>query len=149
MTTDDHKLIDALLDVVPTEATPGNRLLRLDAKYRAPEKLSKLQPRHQLLIKYMIHGISSPVRCRQLRIGEDQPLSLIEAADAARVRRREARRIAFDPLFRQALARELKPELNSKRRNGACNTLISLFWNLDFSKTWCHVCPFIRLECCL
>jgi hypothetical protein len=108
MTTDDHKLIDQLLDVVPTEATPGNRLKRLDAKYRAPEKLAKLQPRHLLLIQYMIHGISSPVRCRQLRIGVDQPLSLIEAADAARVRRREARRISVDPLFHQALHQELK-----------------------------------------
>ena len=108
MTTDDRQFIDALLDVKPTEATPGNRLKRLDAKYRAPEKLSKLQPRHQLLIQYMIHGISSPVRCQQLRIGENIPLSLIEAADAARVRRREARRIALDPLFRQALSRELK-----------------------------------------
>ncbi len=108
MATDDHQFIDQLLDVVPTEATPGNRLKRLDAKYRAPEKLSKLQPRHQLLIQYMIHGISSPVRCQQLRIGENVPLSLLEAADAARVRRREARRIALDPLFRQALSRELK-----------------------------------------
>jgi hypothetical protein len=41
----------------------------------------------------------------------------------------------------------LIPELNSKRRNRACNTLISLFWSLDFSKTWCHVCLFIGLEC--
>jgi hypothetical protein len=108
MSTDDHKLIDQLLDVVPTEATPGSRLKRLDAKYRAPEKLSKLQPRHLLLIQYMIHGISSPVRCRQLRIGADQPLSLIEAADAARVRRREARRIALDPLWRGELCRQLR-----------------------------------------
>jgi hypothetical protein len=114
MSTDDHQLIDQLLDVVPTEATPGNRLKRLDAKYRAPEKLSKLQPRHQLIIQYMMHGVSSPVRCRQLRIGVDQPLSLVEAADAARVRRREARRIALDPLFRQALDRELKAFRESK-----------------------------------
>jgi len=104
----DHELIDQLLDVVPTEATPGNRLKRLDAKYRAPEKLSKLQPRHLLLIEYMTHGISSPVRCRQLRIGVDQPLSLIEAADAARVRRREARRISVDPLFVGELKRQLR-----------------------------------------
>ena len=80
----DHELIDQLLDVAPTEATPGNRLKRLDTKYRAPEKLSKLQQRHLLLIQYMIHGVNSPARCRQLRIGVDQPLSLIQAADAAR-----------------------------------------------------------------
>jgi len=48
--------------------------------------------------------------------------------------------------FAEAL---LKPELNSKRGKGACNLLISFIWSLDFFKTWCHVCLFIGLECCL
>ena len=45
--------------------------------------------------------------------------------------------------------RILKPELNSKRGEGACNLLISFIWSLDFFRTWCHACLFIRLECCL
>jgi hypothetical protein len=39
------------------------------------------------------------------------------------------------------------PELNSKWRKGACNPLILFIWSLDFSKTWCHVCLFNRLDC--
>jgi len=39
----------------------------------------------------------------------------------------------------------VKPELNSKRRNGPCNALILLIWGSDFSKTWCHVCMLFRL----
>jgi hypothetical protein len=108
MSTDDHQLIDQLLDVVPTEATPGNRLKRLDAKYRAPEKLSKLQPRHLLMIDYMINGLGSPTRARQLRVGVGVPMTLLEAADAARVRRREARRIALDQMWRGELSRQLR-----------------------------------------
>jgi hypothetical protein len=37
--------------------------------------------------------------------------------------------------------------LNSKRWNGACNLLILLICGLDFSKTWCHVCLFNKLDC--
>ena len=39
------------------------------------------------------------------------------------------------------------PDLNSKRWNGACNLLMLLIWGLDFSKTWCHVSLFNRLDC--
>ena len=39
----------------------------------------------------------------------------------------------------------IKPDLNSKRWNGACNLLILLIWGSDFSKTWCHVCLLFRL----
>ena len=108
MATDDEELITAMLDIKPPEAAAGNRLKRLDTKYRAPEKLAKLQPRHVLMATYMVHGILSPTRCRQLRVGVDVPLTMLEAADAARVRRREARRIIVDQLFRQELARQLR-----------------------------------------
>jgi hypothetical protein len=47
--------------------------------------------------------------------------------------------------FIQTKEPELKPELNSKRRNGPCNALILLIWGSDFSKTWCHVCMLFRL----
>ena len=39
----------------------------------------------------------------------------------------------------------VRPELNSKRRNGPCNALILLILGSDFSKTWCHVCMLFRL----
>jgi hypothetical protein len=52
-------------------------------------------------------------------------------------------------LYDLLVARDVSPELNSKRGEGACNLLISFIWSLDFFKTWCHVCLFIGLECCL
>ena len=41
----------------------------------------------------------------------------------------------------------VRPELNSKRRNGACNTLISLFWAWIFPKRGATFACYIRLEC--
>jgi hypothetical protein len=108
---DDETIIDQLGGIIPpapAEAVAGNRLARLDAKYRAPERLAKLTPQHVLMAQYMVFGISSPVRARQLRVGVDVPLDFTTAADAARVRRRAARRAIVDPLFRAELARQLK-----------------------------------------
>ncbi|MGC1861550.1 MAG: hypothetical protein WA733_10605 [Methylocystis sp.] len=111
MSKDDETIIDQLAGTVPPappEPTAGNRLARLDAKYRAPERLAKLTPQHVLMAQYMVFGISSPVRARQLRVGVDVPLDFTTAADAARVRRRAARRAIVDPLFRAELAKQLK-----------------------------------------
>ena len=111
MNKDDETIIDQLTGIIPpaaAEATAGNRLARLDAKYRAPERLAKLTPQHDLMAQYMVYGISSPVRARQLRVGVDIPLDFTTAADAARVRRRAARRAIVDPLFRAELAKQLK-----------------------------------------
>lgn len=111
MNKDDEATINQLAGTVPpapAEATAGNRLARLDAKYRAPERLAKLTPQHILMAQYMVYGISSPCRARQLRVGVDVPLDFTTAADAARVRRRAARRAITDPLFRAELARQLK-----------------------------------------
>jgi hypothetical protein len=108
---EDDSIIDQMAGIIPpapAEAVAGNRLARLDAKYRAPERLAKLTPQHVLMAQYMVFGISSPVRARQLRVGVDVPLDFTTAADAARVRRRAARRAIVDPLFRAELARQLK-----------------------------------------
>jgi hypothetical protein len=111
VTKEDEAIIDEMAGIIPpapAEAVAGNRLARLDAKYRAPERLAKLTPQHVLMAQYMVFGISSPVRARQLRVGVDVPLDFTTAADAARVRRRAARRAIVDPLFRQELAKQLK-----------------------------------------
>jgi hypothetical protein len=111
MSKEDDAIIDQMAGIIPpapTEAVAGNRLARLDAKYRAPERLAKLTPQHILMAQYMVFGISSPVRARQLRVGVDVPLDFTTAADAARVRRRAARRAIVDTLFRAELARQLK-----------------------------------------
>lgn len=107
----DDEILDQMLGIKPPpppEATAGNRLKRLDAKYRAPERLTKLAPEHKLMIEYMVYGISSPVRARQLNVGADIPLDFKTAADASRVRRRAARRLINDELFRAALAKEIR-----------------------------------------
>ncbi|MGA3064975.1 MAG: hypothetical protein ABSD90_17485, partial [Methylocystis sp.] len=57
------------------------------------------------------------------------------------------RRNGDSPVYQFLMRVPLKPELNSKRGEGACNLLISFIWSLDFFKTWCHVCLFIGLEC--
>ena len=111
MSKEDDATIDQMAGIIPpapAEAVAGNRLARLDAKYRAPERLAKLTPQHVLMAQYMVFGISSPVRARQLRVGVDVPLDFTTAADAARVRRRAARRAIIDPLFRAELAKQLK-----------------------------------------
>ena len=111
MSKEDDAIIDQMAGIIlpaPADATAGNRLARLDAKYRAPERLAKLTPQHVLMATYMVFGVSSPVRARQLRVGVDVPLDFTTAADAARVRRRAARRAIVDPLFRAELARQLK-----------------------------------------
>jgi hypothetical protein len=111
MSKEDDAIIDQMAGIIPpapAEAVAGDRLARLDAKYRAPERLGKLTPQHVLMAQYMVFGISSPVRARQLRVGVDVPLDFTTAADAARVRRRAARRAIVDPLFRAELARQLK-----------------------------------------
>jgi hypothetical protein len=111
MSKEDDAIIDRMAGIIPpppAEAVAGNRLARLDAKYRAPERLAKLTPQHVLMAQYMVYGISSPVRARQLRVGVDVPLDFTTAADAARVRRRAARRAIVDPLFRAELAKQLK-----------------------------------------
>ncbi len=111
MSKEDDAIIDQMAGIIPpapAEAVAGNRLARLDPKYRAPERLAKLTPQHVLMAQYMVFGISSPVRARQLRVGADVPLDFKTAADAARVRRRAARRAIVDPLFRAELARQLK-----------------------------------------
>jgi hypothetical protein len=108
----DDDILDEMCGIKPrppAEAVAGNRLARIDPKkYLAPEKLTKLAPEHRLMIGYMVHGVSSPVRARQLRCGVDIPLTFLEAADAARVRRRAARRLINDPLFRAELAKEIR-----------------------------------------
>jgi len=117
---DDNRVIDEMCGLkppAPAEATAGNRLARLDPKYRAPPVLKELQPRHRLMLQYMVHGVDSPARARQLRVEVAEPMSFYTAADASRVRRREARRLVNDPLFRRALAAEIRAfrEMKSPR----------------------------------
>jgi hypothetical protein len=106
----DEEIIDNLLGIEKPlpPAVAGNRLKRADAKFRAPERLKELAPEHLLLAQYLVFGISSPVRARQMQVGVDIPLSLKDAALAARVRVRRARMLATDPLFRAELARQLR-----------------------------------------
>jgi hypothetical protein len=107
----DDDIIDQMTGIKPAlpPAVAGNRLKRADPKkHLAPEKLSALSPEHVLMARYMVWGISSPTRCRQLKVGLDIPLSFKDAAIAARVRVHRARTLINDQLFRSELARQLR-----------------------------------------
>jgi hypothetical protein len=107
----DDDIIDQMTGIKPPlpPAVAGNRLKRADPKkHLAPEKLSALAPEHILMARYMVWGISSPTRCRQLKVGLDIPLSFKDAAIAARVRVHRARTLINDQLFRSELARQLR-----------------------------------------
>ncbi len=107
----DDAIIDEMIGIKPAlpPAVAGNRLKRADPKkHLAPEKLSSLAPEHILMCRYQVWGISSPTRCRQLRVGIDIPLSFKDAAIAARVRVHRARTLINDQLYRAELARQLR-----------------------------------------
>ena len=107
----DDAIIDQMTGIKPAlpPAVAGNRLKRADPKkHLAPEKLTALAPEHILMCRYMVWGVSSPTRCRQLRVGLDEPLNFKDAAIAARVRVHRARTLINDPLFRAELARQLR-----------------------------------------
>lgn len=109
---DDDEIIRQMTGVEPARpplATGANRLARIDpARYKRPERLTELQSRHRLMIEYLVWGISSPVVARIVGVATDVSLDFYTAADAARVRRREARRLVNDALFRTALADEIR-----------------------------------------
>jgi hypothetical protein len=113
MERQDAAIIDAILGTVPA-ALPapvaGNRLARLDpaGTRRAPERLKELTSKHHLLIEYMVDGCAHAAIAQQVGRKPFDPMTLIEAADVLRIRRRAARRLALDPLFRQAFAEVLR-----------------------------------------
>lgn len=106
----DDALIDQILDdrLLPPPLA-GHRLARLDPGYRrAPGRVSELTPQHRLMIEYLVWGAKADVIAAQVGRRAHEPMTLHETADCARVRRRAARRLVGDPLFRKALAHELR-----------------------------------------
>lgn len=109
---DDDEIIRQMTGMEPARPplAPGvNRLERIDpVRYKRPERLTALQARHLLMVEYLVWGIASPAIARIVGVAQNVPLDFYTAADAARVRRREARRLVNDPLFRGALADEIR-----------------------------------------
>jgi hypothetical protein len=83
-----------------------------------------LTARNKLMVEYMTVG-SDHVRVRRLGFPINEPLSLVQAAEALSIRRRNARQIFALPLFQAELARQLG-DLRSGAKARALNRLIKL-----------------------
>lgn len=98
------------------------RLVDLGYRRASPRKqLTALDARGRLLVEYMVHGCPHEwIRqyTRSAPIGEDPgnrvniepgwPLTLEEAADALRIKRRNARWISLQPVFQRELSEQLQ-----------------------------------------
>jgi len=126
MTKTDDELLDRAFGLSappPAEAAAGNRLKRIGPQYRAPEVLKELKDRHRHMIALMVHGTDDAARAAQFGLKQFEPFGWKVAADAARVRRKEARRLLSDKLFRNALATELRA-LGDSAKPHALHTII-------------------------
>ncbi len=113
---------------IPVRNLPPDRLAALGHKApsRKPESgPPTLTPRHRLLISYMVDGCPHESACSRAWITRPvmteegtgavtrhprphEPLSLIEAADILRIKRRNARQLAAFPIFKAELERQLQ-----------------------------------------
>ena len=113
---------------VPVRNLPADRLATLG--HRSPTRKPEggppeLTARHRLLISYMVDGCPHQSACDRVWIERPvvtqdgsaivtrhprphEPLSLIEAADACRIKRRNARQLAGFPIFKAELERQLR-----------------------------------------
>jgi hypothetical protein len=109
-------------------AAPGGRLERLgyESGRKKPSVLKELTPKMRLLIAYMVNGadgdfvrrLTRPVQQVDEKTGEivtvqkpiepGEPLTLIEAADLLRIRRRQARDLLKQGVFSRHLATEVQ-----------------------------------------
>jgi hypothetical protein len=129
--------------------TPSRLPDRFEALgYKAPRRKpeggpKELTPRHQLLVEYMVFGcqhafvrqITRPVQeidqstgkiiTVQKPIEPGEPLTLIEAADLLRIRRRNARELSTFPIFQRAYATELQ-RLRDGEKARSVHTMIEI-----------------------
>lgn len=86
---------------------PANRLV--DLGYNSPRNegrvLTELNGRQQLLIEYMVFGVSNPAVARRIGTEPGTPLAIEQAADLCRIRRRNARRLSAHPVFQRAMVK--------------------------------------------
>lgn len=92
----------------------------------------ELTPRHKLLISYMTDGCGHESICKRIEVERPimteegvavvkrhpkphEPLSLLEAADLLRIRRRNARELMTLPVFQRAYNEELKRYRDGER----------------------------------
>ena len=122
-----------------------NRLERLGhgAPRRKPEGGPKeLTARHKLLISYMIDGCGHRSICDRIWVKRNimvdglvavvtrrpqpgEPLSLIEAADLLRIRRRNARELMTLPIFKRAYDEEIQ-RFREGERAASLHTLVAV-----------------------
>ncbi|MFI5012032.1 MAG: hypothetical protein ACHQAY_06765 [Hyphomicrobiales bacterium] len=123
----------------------ANRLeaLGYQARRKKPEVLKALTPKMKLLIDYVVNGCPHDY-VRQLTrpaqqvdpatggittiakpIEPGEPLTLIEAADVLRIRRRQARDLFKQPLFARHLAQEIQA-LRDGQKSASLHRMIDL-----------------------
>lgn len=133
-------------DVSEVTARPPDRFETLG--YKSPRKKpeggpKELTAKHRLLIEYQLFGcphdfvrkITRPAHQVDKDTGEvvtiqkpvepGEPLTLIEAADLLRIRRRNARQLAGYPIFRTAFAAELQ-RLREGEKARSVHTMIGI-----------------------
>lgn len=103
---------------------PRNRLgdLVVNKPDAGPQVLT---PRYALLIDYMVHGCTKADLVDPFGYPVDTPLTLIQAADVLRIKRRHARQLVQTPLISNALAKAVN-ELRSGARAQAVHTMIDV-----------------------
>ena len=90
------------------------RLVKRDYPKTPRKVITDLNPTQQLFLEYLLHGCSKPDLCQQIDVQQYVPLTIEQAADLTRLRRRYARWLFGQTAFK----REYNKGLDSIR-NGA------------------------------
>lgn len=128
--SEDNSLSVAPLNGASEAATTGSGVVKPARRINPRKPITELKPDHKLLIEYMVSGcphdwVSQYTRHlptpedpdRRVTLQPGWPLSLEEAADVLRIRRRHARFIASQKVFQAELAKSLQAMREGAKAN--------------------------------
>lgn len=95
-------------DAAQATQLPRRAAVEPYSQRRKPTVLKELAPKHRLLIEYMVTGSQHASIANRVGLEPGVAMSLIEAADALRIRRRQARDLSRQDVFMRAHASELQ-----------------------------------------